>query len=205
MRISLPLVAAAAAAALALVGCSAGAPSADAPPADAGASAGPEAAGQTVRNVQASATFSADGDTAITYDESLVPAGATATVSSVERDGTTTVSLEVTGLEPNRAYGAHAHTMPCGAEAADAGPHYQFEQDPVSPSVDPAFANPDNEIWLDFETDGEGAGAAASTVDWTFPVDRRAQSVIIHAMPTATAPGEAGTAGDRAACITVDF
>jgi Cu-Zn family superoxide dismutase len=29
--------------------------------------------------------------------------------------------------------------------------------------------------------------------------------VIIHAMPTATDPGKAGTAGSRAACITVGF
>jgi len=71
--------------------------------------------------------------------------------------------------------------------------------------VDPAYANPENEIWLDFTTDAEGAASAETTVEWTFPADRRAASVIIHAMPTATAPGEAGTAGDRAACVTVDF
>jgi Cu-Zn family superoxide dismutase len=172
--------------------------------------AGSESAPQTdiseqQRNVQVSATFSGDVATATTYDESLVPAGANARVSAAEGDDSTTVSLEVSGLQPNRGYGAHAHAQPCGATGADAGPHFQREQDPVVPSVDPAFANPDNEIWLDFTTDAEGNGAAEATVDWAFPEDRRAASVIIHAMPTKTGPGEAGVAGDRAACIAVDF
>ncbi|HVL84308.1 MAG TPA: superoxide dismutase family protein [Pseudonocardia sp.] len=198
MRTSLPLVAATVAA-LALVGCSSDSGTAPTEPAST------DATTQSNRNVQLSTTFSADGGTAVTYDEQLVPDGAGATVTSQEADGVTTVTLEVTGLQPNRDYGAHAHVNPCGAEGADAGPHFQLEQDPVTPSVDPAYANPENEIWLDFTTDAEGAASAETTVEWTFPADRRAASVIIHAMPTATAPGEAGTAGDRAACVTVDF
>jgi superoxide dismutase, Cu-Zn family len=62
-----------------------------------------------------------------------------------------------------------------------------------------------NEIWLDFTTDAAGAGRATSTVPWVFPADRRAASVIIHAMPTSTEPGKAGGAGNRAACLTVGF
>jgi Cu-Zn family superoxide dismutase len=42
-------------------------------------------------------------------------------------------------------------------------------------------------------------------VAWAFPADRRAASVVIHALPTATDPGKAGSAGNRAACITVGF
>jgi superoxide dismutase, Cu-Zn family len=34
-----------------------------------------------------------------------------------------------------------------------------------------------------------------------FPADRRTATVVIHAMPTATEPGKAGSAGNRAACI----
>lgn len=189
-------VLAASVAALAAAGCSAAEPA---------PAAAPVEAEQSARNVQVTGTFTAPGDgAAVTYDEALVPVGARPTVTAESAD-TTTVTLEVAGLRPNRAYGAHAHTKPCGGTGDDAGPHYQFEQDPVTPSVDPAFANPENEIWLDFSTDDSGAGTATATVDWAFPADRRAESVIIHGMPTATGPGEAGTAGERPACVTVDF
>jgi Cu-Zn family superoxide dismutase len=157
------------------------------------------------RTVQVSATFGTDDTTAITYDPALVPVGSRGAVSSETADGSTTVMLAVRGLDPERRYGAHAHTKPCGATGDLAGPHFQNQVDPVQPSVDPAFANPENEVWLDLTTDESGAGSATATVPWAFEGDRRAQSVIIHAMPTATAPGEAGTAGARAACITVEF
>jgi Cu-Zn family superoxide dismutase len=182
--------------ALALTACSGGsAPTTTTPPA-------------IPTGVNLSATFAAPGapgGQAATYDTSLVPAGATATVTSSESNGSTTVTLNVTGLQPNRAYGAHAHVNPCGADGAAAGPHYQFQKDPVTPSVDPAFVNPQNEIWLDFATDGSGTGTATTTVLWTFPADRRAEAVVIHEKPTSTEPGKAGTAGTRPACLTVGF
>ncbi len=157
------------------------------------------------RNVQVSATFGAGPGAAITYDPALVPVGSRGAVSSATGDGGTTVMLAVRGLEPEFRYGAHAHSAPCGETGDAAGPHFQDKVDPVQPSVDPAFANPQNEIWLDLTTDESGAGTATTTVEWGFERDRRAQSVVIHAMPTAMGPGEAGTAGARAACITVEF
>lgn len=157
------------------------------------------------RTVTAQGTFAAPPATPATYDSALVPAGATATVNAGEAATSTDVTLTVQGLQPDRRYGAHAHTKPCGSDGKDAGPHFQFRPDPVAPSVDPAYANNVNEIWLDFTTDAAGSGRATTTVPWTFPVDRRAASVIIHAMPTATEPGKAGSAGNRAACITVAF
>ena len=158
-------------------------------------------------SVQVSATYAEGGDgPAYTYDTELVPAGATVEVTSTATDGSTTTTLRVTGLQPNRTYGSHAHTEPCTPTAgADAGPHYQFSEDPVTPSVDPAYANPQNEIWLDVTTDATGAGEATSTVPWTFPEDRRAESVVLHEEPTATHAGHAGTAGGRPGCVTVDF
>jgi Cu-Zn family superoxide dismutase len=163
----------------------------------------PPAGGQ---NIRASGTFAAPPPgVAVTYDQALVPVGSTAVVDATEGDGRTTVTLDVTGLEPNRRYGAHAHTKACGATGADAGPHFQLTPDPVQPSVDPAYANPRNEVWLDLTTDERGAGTATSTVEWEFPEDRRAGSVVIHALPTSTEPGKAGTAGNRAGCITVGF
>ncbi|MBC3194071.1 superoxide dismutase family protein [Pseudonocardia sp. C8] len=165
------------------------------------------AAAASERQVQVSATFAqGGGGPAYTYDTALVPAGATVEVTSAAADGGTTTTLRVSGLQPNRTYGAHAHTKPCTpAAGADAGPHYQFRPDPVSPSVDPAFANPQNEIWLDVTTDASGAGEATSTVPWTFPPDRRAASVVLHEKATATHAGHAGTAGARPACVTVGF
>jgi Cu-Zn family superoxide dismutase len=176
--------------ALALSGCG------DAPPATAAAQ---------VREVERSATFGAEPGPAITYDQQLVPVGARATVHSRSADGSTTVRLAVEGLQPGRHYGAHVHARQCGPRPEDAGPHFQYTEDPVQPSVDPRFANPQNEIWLDFVSDGNGAASAESTVAWEFPEQRRAGSVVVHAMPTSTAPGSAGAAGARAACIHVDF
>lgn len=157
------------------------------------------------RTVQVGATFSTTGGTAWTYDTALVPAGSRAAVSATTGDDGTTVELAVRGLEPDRRYGAHVHENACGPSGDDAGPHFQHEVDPVQPSVDPAFANPENEIWLDLTTDGAGAATATATVAWGFERSRRAQSVVLHAMPTSSDPGSAGTAGDRAACVTVQF
>lgn len=158
------------------------------------------------RTVTAQDTFAAPPATPATYDNALVPVGATATVTASEAATGTSVTLAVTGLQPNRQYGAQAHTKPCGGDGGkDAGPHFQFTPDPVTPSGDPAHANNVNEIWLDFTTDAAGSGRATSTVPWAFPADRRAASVIIHAMSTLTEPGKTGGAGNRAACLTVGF
>ncbi|GGP56529.1 superoxide dismutase [Saccharothrix coeruleofusca] len=139
----------------------------------------------------------------ISYDE-RVPAGARATVMVLPVAGRTAVALRVTGLLPHRDYGTHAHVNPCGPKPEDAGPHYQNVPDPVSPSTDPSFANPRNEIWLDFTTDGRGRGIAHTVVPWQF-TDRRANSIVLHAERTHTEPGHAGTAGARLGCLTVRF
>ena len=142
---------------------------------------------------------------AVTYDAAKVPDGAKVMVVSVPTvSGGTTVLLKLNGLLPHRAYGAHVHVKKCGAAPADSGPHYQHVVDPVQPSVDPAYANPRNEIWLDVHTDGNGFAYTSSTVDWQF-TDRHAQSVVLHNEHTHTKPGEAGTAGPRLACVNVGF
>lgn len=140
-----------------------------------------------------------------TYNPERAPVGAKARVYAWPMaGGGTMVVLRTTGLLAGRPYGAHAHTKACGPNAADSGPHYQHAQDPVSPSTDPAFANPRNEIWLDFTTNQRGAGLAITRVDWQF-TERHANSVVVHAEHTHTAPGHAGTAGARLACVTVRF
>lgn len=140
-----------------------------------------------------------------TYKPELVPATARAHVFGLTSKafGTSTAFV-VSGLLPNREYGAHAHAKPCGATGDAAGPHFQYLEDPVKPSVDPAYANPRNEIWLDFTTTAFGHGFALSKVDWAFG-ERRAHSIVIHETHTHTDPGHAGTAGPRLACLNVDF
>ncbi|WP_331477161.1 superoxide dismutase [Amycolatopsis sp. CA-230715] len=145
------------------------------------------------------------GANAITHDPKLAPVGSKVVVSGYTNAHRTKTRLYVKGLLPDREYGSHAHSKPCGEKAADSGPHHQHVQDPVQPSVDPKYANPDNEIWLDFTTDHDGTGYAESTVDWGFDGERHAQSVVIHETHTHTEPGHAGMAGARLACINVGF
>ncbi|WP_211301183.1 superoxide dismutase family protein [Murinocardiopsis flavida] len=110
--------------------------------------------------------------------------------------------LHVGGLEPDRDYGAHLHTKPCGPTGDDAGPHYQHEVDPVQPSTDPEYANAENEAWLDFHTSPFGDAITGTAVEWT-PRPGQAGSVVIHEEHTHTQPGHAGMAGARLACINV--
>lgn len=193
-RLVLPLLAAAAV----LAGCGS---ATDTPAAPAPSSV--QSSSQSA--VDVAGTFGTSG-VALVYDPELIPAGATAHVSGETTDATSTITLAVTGLLPDRTYGAHAHQKACGPAAADSGAHFQHEADPVTPSVDPAFANPTNEVWLDFTTDDQGSGSVTATqADWAFTPERAAQSVVVHEKATATEAGKAGTAGDRAGCVTVDF
>ncbi|GAU71383.1 hypothetical protein SSP35_37_00020 [Streptomyces sp. NBRC 110611] len=141
---------------------------------------------------------------AVTYDMSLVPAGAHITVTELSDATVTTVELSVSGLRPHRIYGTHVHTKPCGYRPDNSGPHYQHREDVHQPSTDPAFANHKNEVWLDFTTDAKGQGGSASRHEWRFRTGE-AQSIVIHERGTATGPGKAGTAGARLACFTVPF
>jgi superoxide dismutase, Cu-Zn family len=167
--------------------------------------------------VPASAQAGAEGDLAppeqaqdaFTYDPVAAPVGAELSVEADGSGDSTEVRLEVEGLLPNRGYAAHAHARPCGPSGDAAGPHFQNRADPAAapgrPSTDPAYANPQNEIWLDLRTDAEGDGAASAVVPFGF-TDRAPASVVIHAAEaTATAPSEAGSAGGRVACLNVPF
>lgn len=156
-------------------------------------------------NIQIAATFTRNGETAITYDPALVPAGGRAALNADTSGSGTTVTLAVRGLLPDRTYGAHVHTDSCGTTPEAAGPRFQSQVDPVQPSVDPAFANPENEIWLDLATDENGAGSATSNVTWGVSSDRRPGSIVLHTEPTSVDPGSAGEAGTRAACVNVEF
>jgi superoxide dismutase, Cu-Zn family len=147
------------------------------------------------------------GATAISYDPEVVPPGAKARLAIADLPYGTSVRLTVEGLLPSRAYGAHLHTKPCTAIPDEAGPHYQHHPDPAAvaspPSVNPVYANPRNEVWLDFTTDATGAGSARSDHGWDFDPAAPPRSLVLHAEHTMTGPGEAGKAGARAACLTL--
>lgn len=141
----------------------------------------------------------------LTYNPALAPEGASLRAELAPNAGGTTVTLTSRGLLPNRGYAAHAHLNACGPTGEAAGPHYQNNPDPMATtfraSTDPAYANPQNEIWLDLRTDGSGSGTATTTVPW--PTSNRGpNSIVMHeAMQTMTGPGVAGTAGGRIACL----
>ena len=159
-----------------------------------------------------SGTLTAPNSTteAVTYNPALAPVNAailTALMPSGYGYPHTVATFVVAGLLPNRGYAVHAHTNACGATGQDAGPHYQNRIDPAAtpqaPSINPEYANPRNEIWLDVRTNAAGSGTSRTTVPFTF-TDRTPGSIVVHeAMSTATAPGQAGQAGARIACLTL--
>jgi Cu-Zn family superoxide dismutase len=146
---------------------------------------------------------------AITYNPSLAPTGAAVTAIVVpSSNGSTRATLTVSGLLPNRGYAVHAHTEACGATGEAAGAHFQNHEDPAAtpqaPSTNPEYANPKNEIWLDVHTDATGAGTSSTTVPFVFTDNRVPGSIVVHeATQTSTAPGQAGEAGARIACLTL--
>ncbi|OHV47404.1 superoxide dismutase [Pseudofrankia sp. BMG5.36] len=142
------------------------------------------------------------GAKAVTYDPTRVPVDSDVAVVLVQTTGQTLTLLTVRGLPANQHFGAHVHANACGENPEAAGPHYQNKVDPKQPSVNPDYANPSNEIWLDFTTDATGSAHVESTVPWTFS-DRPHKSIVIHAQHTATDPGHAGTAGARLACVNL--
>ncbi|MEU3736127.1 MULTISPECIES: superoxide dismutase family protein [unclassified Streptomyces] len=133
---------------------------------------------------------------AITYDRKLVPAGSRIEVEQRSEPGDMAVTVRVKGMKPGHAYGVHVHQKPCGADPAAAGGHYQHREDPVQPSKDPAYVNPENEVWLDFTAGKDGSGGATARHGWEFRPGGAA-SVVLHR--------EQGGAGDRVACFTVPF
>ncbi|HVQ19099.1 MAG TPA: superoxide dismutase [Actinomycetes bacterium] len=157
--------------------------------------------------VRTAGVISADGSGgAWTYDPTHLPVGARMVVTATYPDnGTSIITLHLTGAAPSREYGAHAHKAACTSVSADALGHFQFQPnpDPLNPT-DPAYANPSNEVWLDLLTNAAGNGRAQAVVPWQ-PGASRPMSVVIHESHTATEDGSAGTAGLRLGCMTVPF
>lgn len=147
------------------------------------------------------------GVPAVTYDRMRIPETGKVRVT-VTGDGTVQeVHLAVVGLYPGHRFGSHLHQEECGPTGADAGPRYQHTVDPAAtpdrPSTDPAFANPRNEVWLDFTTDNNGVATASAVHPWPFDLNRPPHSLVIYDEGTKTAAGLAGLAGERLACVNL--
>ncbi|GAA3552035.1 hypothetical protein GCM10022419_035430 [Nonomuraea rosea] len=134
------------------------------------------------------------GNAAIVYDRKLAPEGAQASLTAESTGGKTRTSLVVEGLLPDRRYGAHLHTKPCGAKPDESGPHYQHH---------PGQIDAASEVWLDFMTDGEGGGRSTARNDWALDPADLPRSLVLHSQATKTSGPQVGTAGDRVACLTL--
>lgn len=120
--------------------------------------------------------------------------GASAALVAVARGGSTDFRLTVWGLDRSsagRTFGVHAHQGPCVAGNGDAaGDHYNTGGPP----------SPDTEVWLDFTTRPGGVAHSSASTPFVVP-EGGARSIVIHENPTS----ETGSAGDRIACLPVDF
>jgi superoxide dismutase, Cu-Zn family len=144
---------------------------------------------------------------AITYNRDLAPIGAAMTATIIPTSEGSTAQLTVLGLLPNRSYAVAAYNKPCGPTAGASGARFQNHPDPAAtpsaPSTDPRYANPDNEIWLDVQTDASGAGTAATTVPFVL-TDRVPGSIVVHDQTqTPQSSARAGNFGARIACLTL--
>ncbi|MEO3873888.1 hypothetical protein ABGB18_34180 [Nonomuraea sp. B12E4] len=138
--------------------------------------------------------FTSDDTSAIAYDRKLAPKGSQASVTAESTNQGARTSLVVEGMRPNRTYGAHLHTKPCGKRPDDSGPHYQHHPGQITPA---------SEVWLDVKTNASGAGRSTARNDWQFDPTELPGSLVIHAKPTVTSGPQVGTAGDRVACLTL--
>ncbi|NNN00364.1 MAG: hypothetical protein HKL86_00860 [Acidimicrobiaceae bacterium] len=124
---------------------------------------------------------------AVTYDQSSVRRGSRVGVLEKSNDtGGLFIELSVWGLNPNNKYDAYVYTRPCGATPASAGKRVQN-----GPSTD---HYPQNEVWLNFQTNFYGTAHSRADQNWPFSVGQ-ANSVVLLSHNTARV----------VACISVPF
>jgi cytochrome c len=109
---------------------------------------------------------------------------AAGTASMVRSRGTTVTTLDVAGLKPDAAHMVHVHEQSCAD--GNGGAHFRFD-------TDLPFAE-DNEIWLPFTTDAEGAsGEVVVTSDQR--AGAKAVAIVIH---------DPDNPAKRIACVDLD-
>jgi hypothetical protein len=109
----------------------------------------------------------------------------------------TYTGIRVSNLPPRRTFGAHVHKLSCADTKG--GTHYQNIPSPTTPT-DVAYANANNEIWLDFTTDRNGRAQVSQRSNFVIRRNQ-ANSIVVHTQAT----GEGGIAGAKLACIDLDF
>lgn len=144
---------------------------------------------------------------AITYDPDLAPIGAAMTATIIPTSEGSTAQLTVLGLLPDRGYAVYAYNKACGPTAGSAGTRFQNHLDPAAtpstPSTDPRYTNPDNEIWLDLRTDDDGTGTSATNIPFVL-TDRVPRAFVVHdGMHTPRNSAQAADIGARIACLTL--
>ena len=148
----------------------------------------------------------AQGGPAMTYAPATAPEGAQVALEVVPGDGSTTATFRVTGMLPDRGYAVHAHVRRAGRPAttpartsrtASTRPRPRRPRRPTPPTP----TRRTRSGWTCAPT-ATAPGRRRATVPFAFP-DRAPASVVVHEKEmTATAPGQAGTAGGRLACLT---
>jgi Cu-Zn family superoxide dismutase len=146
---------------------------------------------------------------AITYDPDLAPIGAAMTATIIPTSEGSTAQLTVLGLLPDRGYTVYAYDKACGATPGAAGARFQEHLDPAAtsatPSTDPRYVNPYNEIWLDVQTDDAGTGTSATTIPFVL-TDRVPHSIVVHnGMHIPKGPSQAADIGAPIACLTLSL
>ena len=133
---------------------------------------------------------------ATTYDQSLVPDGATATVTVSETEADTTLELLIQGALPDTSYSGRMHQNLCGATPADAGEEYVNDGGPDGQS---------GPTVLDFSTDSDGNATVTTTVPWLITDDGTGRSILLQAAAEAGS-GTTTPASDAnaAACISLE-
>lgn len=102
-------------------------------------------------------------------------------------DGGTTLSLSVTGLEPDTEYVAHLHTGGCD-QADPGGPHFKFDAE--------GGDEPPNEIHLEFRSEADGAAKAMASSNREVPTGEAGSVVVHEADGEHTASYEGGAGGE---------
>ncbi len=126
-----------------------------------------------------------------TFEGSFTPTTGTAiegTGEMIVEEDSTTINVDVGGLEPNSQYSGHLHDLACGED----GPHYRDDPDGAT--------EPPNELWLSatqdptagFTTDADGNATATGVADWA--ARATAQSVMVHV----------GSTGLPIGCVDLD-
>ncbi len=95
------------------------------------------------------------------YDE------VTGTATIARSDDGTTITVELTGLQPGEDYISHLHDGPCRDRGGD---HYQFDPEGMD--------TPPNEIHLAFTSDAEGNGSMTAENDQK--AGPEGESVVVH-------------------------